>query len=253
MSAKRGEPTTRFLLAWILPSWIVFELATTKLPHYVLPLYPAIAILIATAIETNALSSRRWLVRGTVWWFLVPIMISIVFVAGAMLIDRQLVFPAWPFLAAAIACGLVAWRWYEDSGAGPAFAGAVAVSALIAIAVYALIFPALSPLFPSATLARVLRDSGCANPVAASVGYEEPSLVFLAGTATQFTSASGAVDFLQQGGCRFAFIEAAQEPAFMQRAAAIGLRFEEGPPIRAFNLGRVQPITIAVFRSRPAP
>ncbi len=42
----RGEPGARFLLAWLVPSWIVFELVPTKLPHYVLPLYPAIAILI---------------------------------------------------------------------------------------------------------------------------------------------------------------------------------------------------------------
>ena len=48
---ERREPATRFLLAWLVPSWIVFELVVTKLPHYVLPLYPAIAILIARAIE----------------------------------------------------------------------------------------------------------------------------------------------------------------------------------------------------------
>jgi 4-amino-4-deoxy-L-arabinose transferase-like glycosyltransferase len=33
-----------------VPSWLVFELAVTKLPHYVMPLYPAIAILIAGAV-----------------------------------------------------------------------------------------------------------------------------------------------------------------------------------------------------------
>ncbi len=49
--AVRREPAARFLLAWLIPSWIVFELVVTKLPHYVLPLYPAIAILIAGAVE----------------------------------------------------------------------------------------------------------------------------------------------------------------------------------------------------------
>src|SRR6185295_16489464 len=52
----RREPAARFLLAWLVPSWIVFELIVTKLPHYVLPLYPAIAILIAGALETGMLS-----------------------------------------------------------------------------------------------------------------------------------------------------------------------------------------------------
>jgi 4-amino-4-deoxy-L-arabinose transferase-like glycosyltransferase len=37
--AARREPATKFLLAWLVPSWLVFELVVTKLPHYVLPLY----------------------------------------------------------------------------------------------------------------------------------------------------------------------------------------------------------------------
>ena len=49
--ALRREAWVRFLLAWIVPAWIIFELVPTKLPHYVLPLYPAIAILIAEAVE----------------------------------------------------------------------------------------------------------------------------------------------------------------------------------------------------------
>jgi len=42
---ERSEPVVRFLLAWAVPSWIVFEIVVTKLPHYVLPLYPALAAL----------------------------------------------------------------------------------------------------------------------------------------------------------------------------------------------------------------
>src|SRR5215475_12573092 len=33
--AARREPGAKFLLAWVLPSWIVLELVITKLPHYV--------------------------------------------------------------------------------------------------------------------------------------------------------------------------------------------------------------------------
>ena len=44
--AARREKGAKFLLCWIVPAWIVLELVITKLPHYVLPLYPAIAILI---------------------------------------------------------------------------------------------------------------------------------------------------------------------------------------------------------------
>ena len=62
--AARREPATKFLLAWLVPSWLVFELVITKLPHYVLPLYPAIAILIAGVIDARALSRKPLLVLG---------------------------------------------------------------------------------------------------------------------------------------------------------------------------------------------
>jgi hypothetical protein len=120
----------------------------------------------------------------------------------------------------------------------------------MAIGIYGFIIPALGPLFPSPALARVLHESGCAHPVAASAGYDEPSLVFLAGTSTQLTDASGAADFLQQGSCRFAFIEEHQEAAFASRAKTIGLDYDRRASIEAFNLGRVQPVDIAVFQSK---
>ena len=73
---------------------------------------------------------------------------------------------------------------------------------------------------------QVLHESGCRHPVAATTGYQEPSLVFLAGTDTRFTDADGAADFLRGGSCRFAFIDAPQEREFALRAEAIGLRYD---------------------------
>jgi 4-amino-4-deoxy-L-arabinose transferase-like glycosyltransferase len=251
--AVRREPAARFLLAWLVPSWIVFELVVTKLPHYVLPLYPAIAILIAGAVETKVLSRRPWLVRGVMWWFLVPIIISIIAVIGAIVIDHDLALLAWPFFAAAIVCGLFAWQLYEDDGAERAFVRAAAGSILMAMGLYAVVVPSLTPAFPSVELAEVLHDSTCAHPVAASVGYEEPSLVFLAGTTTHFTDAAGAADFLREGSCRFAFVDARQERAFALRADAIGLRYDPGPRIDGYIISNGKPITIAVYQSAGAP
>src|ERR1700691_2434618 len=63
----RRAPGAQFLLAWLIPSWIVFELVLTKLPHYVLPLYPAIAILTVGALERRVLSAS-WRVCGAGGW-----------------------------------------------------------------------------------------------------------------------------------------------------------------------------------------
>jgi 4-amino-4-deoxy-L-arabinose transferase-like glycosyltransferase len=251
--AVRREPAARFLLAWLVPSWIVFELVVTKLPHYVLPLYPAIAILIAGAVESKVLSSRLWLKRSVMWWFFAPVIFSILAIVGAIIIERDLALLAWPFFAAAVVCGLFAWQLYEEDGAERAFMHATEAAVLMAIGIYGVVVPSLEPAFPAVELAQLLRESSCQNPLAASAGYEEPSLVFLAGTTTRMTDASGAADFLREGSCRFAFIEARQERTFALRAEAIGLRYDRGPRIEGYNISIGKPITIAVFESAAAP
>ena len=250
----RKEPAAKFLLAWLVPSWIVFEAVVTKLPHYVLPLYPAIAILTAGAVESRVLSRRIFLVRGIIWWFVVPGIVSILAIVGAVIIAHGLALLAWPFFAGAVVCGLFAWRLYDDDGAERAFLRAAAAAILMAFGVYGVVVPSLSPAgFPAVALAQVLKDAPCQHPLAASAGYEEPSLVFLTSTAIRFTDAEGAADFLRQGSCRFAFIETRQERVFALRAEAIGLHYDRGPRIDGYNISVGKPVNIAVFASAGAP
>ena len=56
---RRKEPQILFLIAWIVPSWLVFEAVPTKLPHYVLPLYPAITALLLLAVINGGIDRYR--------------------------------------------------------------------------------------------------------------------------------------------------------------------------------------------------
>jgi 4-amino-4-deoxy-L-arabinose transferase-like glycosyltransferase len=244
----RREPAAQFLLAWLIPSWIVFEAVLTKLPHYVLPLYPAIAILTVGVLERRVLS-RSWLRRGAAWWFAIPAITSVVAVIGAVTVTRQPVFLAWPFVAAALIFGLFAWWLYDDNRAERSLLNAVVAAMFLAMAIYGVVVPALTPLFPSAEVARALRNVVCVGPKAAAAGFHEPSLVFMTGTSTQLTDGSGAADFLGQGSCRFALVEARSERVFAQRAEAIGLRYNVATRIEGYNISQGKAISIAIFRS----
>jgi 4-amino-4-deoxy-L-arabinose transferase-like glycosyltransferase len=245
--SMRRQLAMRFLLAWLVPSWIVFELVPTKLPHYVLPLYPAIAMLLATIIDKNQLSTRPSLQRVTILWFLAPVVLSSVAIGVAIALSRGLEPLSWPFLAGGIVCGLVAWRVYAVDGAERSLLRMFAAAILGAIGIYGIVLPSLAPAFPSVALASVVRGASCPHPVAASVGYQEPSLVFLAGTATRLTDPSSAADFLRQGGCRLAFVDANDQKAFARRAEAIGLHYRAGPTIKGFNISNGQKVTITAF------
>jgi 4-amino-4-deoxy-L-arabinose transferase-like glycosyltransferase len=244
----RREPGAQFLLAWLVPSWIVFELVLTKLPHYVLPLYPPIAILTIGALERRVLS-RSWLMRGAAWWFVIPAGASVIAVIGAITLTRQPVFLAWPFVAAALIFGLFAWWLYDDNRAERSLLNAVVAAMFLAVAIYGVVIPALTPLFPSAEIARALRNVVCVGPRAAAAGFHEPSLVFMTGTSTVLTDGSGAADFLGQGSCRFALVEQRSERGFAQRAEAIGLRYNVATRIDGYNISQGRAISIAIFRS----
>jgi 4-amino-4-deoxy-L-arabinose transferase-like glycosyltransferase len=247
--AARREPGAKLLLAWVIPSWTVLEIVVTKLPHYVLPAYPAIAILLAGIVDAQMLSRKRWLVNSTIWWFLLPLIGGILGVFALFYIARTFSLLIWPVIGGSVVMGLLAWRLIEIDGPVHSLLRAVAASVLLVVALFGLVVPTLAPVFPSVALAKLMRDSGCRDPLAASAGYHEPSLVFLAGTGTRLTDGVGAADFLSGGACRFAFIELRQERAFAQRADALGLLYSQVSRIEAFNIGSGKSAVIAVFRS----
>jgi len=246
----RREPGARFLLAWLLPSWIVFEIVITKLPHYVLPLYPAIAILIAGILEAGALAKYRWMVHGTVGWIVFPAAIAVATVVGFFIFNRELGLLAWPTAAVAVVLSLFAWWLYEADGPERSLLRAMAASVFVAITVYAIVFPSIPALFPSELIAKEIRATGCSDPrVASNFSYQEPSLVFLVGTHTRFTDGGGAADFLRAGACRFALIDPRNERSFVAHANAIGLRYTLMQRIEGYNISIGKKVAMTLFRS----
>lgn len=244
----RREPGAQFLLAWLVPAWIAFELVMTKLPHYVLPLYPAIAILIVGALERRVLS-RGWLSRGAAWWFAVPVLAAVGALVASVAVVRHPMFLAWPFAAGALVFGLFGWLMYDHNRAERSLLSGMVAALFMSIAFFGVFLPSLRPVFPSVHLARALRTVVCVAPKAAAAGYHEPSLVFMAGTETELTDGAGAADFLGQGSCRFALVEYRSERQFAQRAEAIGLRYNIFTRIEGYNYSQGKAVSIAVFRS----
>jgi 4-amino-4-deoxy-L-arabinose transferase-like glycosyltransferase len=65
---NRRDPLIRFALAAVIGPWVMFELIQTKLPHYVLPCFPFLAILVADTVvrairrEHDEWANRGWIV-----------------------------------------------------------------------------------------------------------------------------------------------------------------------------------------------
>jgi 4-amino-4-deoxy-L-arabinose transferase-like glycosyltransferase len=248
----RREAGTRFLLAWVVPCWIVFELVVTKLPHYVLPLYPALAILIAREIERRDLSDNPHLTRFTVMW---PIFAAVIPAAAVWLMlymRGQFGWLAWPFGAVGLIFGFYAWRLYDVEGAERSFLRASLAMLLMGIATLGVAVPLMRPVFPSAALTDYVHNADCPNPLVAAAGFHEPSLVFLLGTRTRLVDGSSAAEILRGGDCRYAIIESRQDRSFAQRAEQIGLRYSlRGRLEGAFNFNGGRSVSFAIYRAEP--
>lgn len=76
-----------FLLAWMLPSWLTFELIGTKLPHYTMPLYPAVALLTARVLlawPSLRPAAQRGAINGAWIWLLVGLVLFVVVGLGVV-------------------------------------------------------------------------------------------------------------------------------------------------------------------------
>jgi hypothetical protein len=150
--------------------------------------------------------------------------------------------------------GLFAWWLYDADGAERSLLRGMVASLFVAMTAYAVTFPSLPALFPSALVDDEIRGTGCKEPqLVSTYAYQEPSLVFMVGTNTHFADTTAAALFLGQGLCRFALIDSRSVGSFVQRANLIGLRYSLTQRIEGYNISIGRPVSFMLFRSMAEP
>jgi 4-amino-4-deoxy-L-arabinose transferase-like glycosyltransferase len=257
--ARREKPIA-FLLAWIVPFWLVFEAVPTKLPHYVLPAYPAIAILIAIAIERSALALQATWAR--VLLRLVPLIplvlvaagIGLLFWSGRMLGTAG--FVALPFL---LWLALHLMRDIDREKIESTVLAAVALAFCAYFYVFSGVMTSgpfeqwrMSPRLADAAR-QALSSQQCARFSAVTVGFNEPSLVFLTGTDLLMTGGEEAARFMQGGPCRVAFVDLRGEAAF-KAALSPAANIVAATRVQGLNLNGGRKLDMGIYAWRaPAP
>jgi 4-amino-4-deoxy-L-arabinose transferase-like glycosyltransferase len=226
---------------------MMFELIPTKLPHYVLPLLPALAILLVKAAAEDGAPGR-----GRAWraWALLLLPLPALVLAGLAPAAVALLEPggparfaplfwAAPWLALTLAAALAAVLMARAGRALQAIPVAAAASLLLSVAVYQVAWPALRSIQLSPRLAAAAGASGCADPRMATVGgYNEPSLVFLTRTDLVMTMAAGGAAFMAGEGCRIAFVTAQEDAAFRAEAGKLGVPLRLLTRVEGVNINR---------------
>lgn len=232
-----------FLLAWIVPSWIVFELVSTKLPHYTLPLYPAVALISARAVFAAA-SGRlagvnELLTRiGFGIWLLIGAVLALVACAAAFVPHRDspAAVSGVALVALVIGIALNAARHAVRRGRFVIAQNlGVGVAALIGIALVGAAFPHIREFWISPRVVASIPPQLADRPLAA-IGFHEDSLVFATRARVARIDEADAPDWLRDhpGGVIVA------SPGVLGRLGLAPLADPDGAPVAIKGLNYSQ-------------
>lgn len=260
---RRQEAAIQFLLAWLIPSWIVFEAMPTKLLHYTLPTFPVLAGLVALLLigGRGVVSKGVWrLALGLAGLLFVGVVVAIplapALIAQGPDMDPALISGTEISLSGAIAStlmlllvvGALVLRRRPALATGLGLAGLV----LFYGTTYAAVMPGMNFFWVSRSLAGLVAPhrAECPGPIT-SLGYGEPSLVFLLGTNTKLANSWDEVT-RPADRCALFLIEdhfnASMPEDFRNEAKELGkelgraggLNYSKGDPV-ALTLYRVDP------------
>lgn len=203
----RSWPAERFCLAWIVPTWLAFELIYTKLPHYILPTYPALALLTAQVIS-NAKNSAlpglhsTWTRALLIGWSLIGLFLAVAVVVLPWIVDKRFdPLALWPAAAAVAVTVLAVWHVFRGR-----LVAATIIIVLGSVLVFAptiqVVLPRLNGLWLSRSVAQAVahHNEPLNGPpaVVASCDFHEPSLVFMLGTQTKLVEPEEAALYLYE-------------------------------------------------------
>ncbi|CEK11210.1 ArnT family glycosyltransferase [Legionella hackeliae] len=207
----RHEKVVKFLLAWLIPTWCFFEIMPTKLPQYVLPTFPAIALLCALAIDNMKQqdSPGRWLHFLQFMWGMLSIGLACslallpFLVMGKVSVASMILFTGLVIMT--IVCVYYSWQ-----GAYRRASLAIFATALIAYPlIFSQLFPHLQPIWLTRNATELVEKGSIsdAKPLLV-VGFEEPSLVFNLNTKlVKFLDSETAEQLIKKDSSRLALID----------------------------------------------
>jgi 4-amino-4-deoxy-L-arabinose transferase-like glycosyltransferase len=226
------DGSRNILLSWMIVPVILMTLAATKLPHYILFAWPAMAIMTGGVIAGAGLGDlseqdKRWL-RGGIWFF-----IPVGFGIGAGFIAAGYFLKIEGFKLPGLICGLIVLAMTTICGVSQA-RGTFARSAKIVIAaMIAILAPILFGLLPvieeikiGPAIAKAVKEKTNKDMPTAMYKYAEPTLNFYMGRKIDlFKKGYEVTEWLNQPGRRVLIIPRKDLAGIMQKTGH--LTFDE--------------------------
>ncbi|WP_372706375.1 ArnT family glycosyltransferase [Brevundimonas sp.] len=245
---RRAEPAIRFLVCWLVPAWLIFELTPTKLIHYTLPTFGALALLGAAALTRPLGRVSRY--GGAALAILAGFVMAAIVVYGLTEYGRSTA-QTWATITIvfSILAGLIGAFLLMHRAGVTALIASIALG-VVAHGALAGTLRQLRPLAVSPQLQQVLEKAdlhprqGRPGPVAIT-GFHEPSFVFLTGKDTELTDPEGAARALAEG--RPAIVEERDADAFQTASAELGVTGRSVGVVNGHNYSQGDDVSLTIY------
>ena len=240
-----------FLLAWIIPFWLLLEVTPTKLPHYAMVFYPAVAIGAAWVLREAVFSGelrQRTYKHGAALWLLIAVLQLGVLGFGLIYFRVMPSVWFWPLAVGVALFALLTTRVAWNGQFHAAITTAIITAALLYAAAFRFVLPSLDALWMSrqtAEIVGVLR--ACAPGPVMLTRYREPSAIFQLGTETRLGSAEDAVEALRSGKVAYALVPAERAPLASNEAPQTPVACVNG-----FNINGGKHLQMQLIAAKPA-
>ena len=244
----------RFLIGWIVGYWLLIELTPTKLPHYVLPLLPALWLLVIMCFSYPA-KPVKWRIRLS--YVLMGLSafsgVAFAFILAWLALRYGGVGSGVAFMSSLLVIALTSlllylqWRWMRAPQSAM-MAIILALGAFIHLMTISAVIANARHIHPSTQLASAIETLSVPADMIAAAGYHEPSMVFLVGRDVLLVDETEAALLLGEAPAGLVIIEARKKSAFLDVAQKINLNVAEQGRVDGFNISKGKEITLLLYR-----
>ena len=253
----KHERLIRFLISWIIPFWIILELTPTKLPHYILPVFPGLILLILIGISSPPSGNIKFskinkFFRVVVVIFTLLLALSLVYVSlnfsSKILIFILSIVLSFTMITSII-FGNIFFLNESKYKLSPLF-GMLILAGICNIFVFSYIFPNLDKIHITPKIKNYIDSLEFRPDTIVATGYHEPSLIFSLGRDTLLLSPEEAALVLVEGDNTLAIVEERTHNEVKKILNKFENKIVYLTSLDGFNLAKGQKIKIHIMKSR---
>jgi len=264
---KPAQPSKAFqalklCLLWIVPFWILIELMPTKLPHYSLPLYPAICLLIGLSLQKiispQSFKNTQRIGLALFWLAALSILGALTYLSFTYGAKQQIYAAIIMSVVTVIACLYTSFS-ISRGRVQQTINGLIIAALVISFSGYKRILSKIESFDTSARIAAALGPdlSRLSRTDLASSSYTEPSLVYHLGTNIKLGSDIDIMDMEAFRNGRILLVDTLSNPnkkhleQLQKLSKDQGVCLKISDPISGFNYSKGDAVKIHIVKNEP--